>query len=136
MKRWTENLKGLIALDYVTFINVPMVEYKHGPIIDLPPNFLETLAAKAIIKESIPLRGREVKFLRKTIGLSLEKFANQIGLTSGAIFRWEQAQDEHLSPINEIAVRTFIADKLNVEIPGKFSKLIGKVIFEIELQAS
>lgn len=136
MKKWKENLDGLVPLEYIRFLNVPLKDSKHGPVIDLPPHFLDNLAAVAVIKERIPLRGKEVKFLRKTLGLSLEKFANQLGLTSGAVFRWEQDLEQRLLPINEIAVRTFVAEKLNIEIAGKFSELLGTVEHELLLPAS
>jgi DNA-binding XRE family transcriptional regulator len=136
MKKWKENLEGLVPLEYIRFLNVPLKESEHGPVIDLPPHFLDMLAAKAVIKERIPLRGKEVKFLRKTLGLSLEKFANQLGLTSGAVFRWEQNTEERLLPINEIAVRTFVAEKLGVELTGKFSELLGTKEQELFLSAS
>jgi hypothetical protein len=136
MKKWKENLEGLVSLEYIRFLNVPLVESKHGPVINLPPHYLENLAAAAVIKERIPIRGKEVKFLRKTIGLSLEKFANQLGLTSGAIFRWEQESETRLLSINEVAVRTFVAEKLGIDIPGKFSELLGTKEHELLVNAS
>jgi DNA-binding XRE family transcriptional regulator len=136
MKRWKEDLEGLVPLEYIKFLNVPMYESEYGSVIDLPPHFLEKLAAEAVIKERIPLRGKEVKFLRKTLSLSLEKFANKIGLTSGAIFRWEQDRETQLIPVNEIAVRTFMAEALGIEIAGKFSELVGTQEHAILLKAS
>lgn len=135
-KKWKENINGLVSLDYIHFINVPMKDSKHGPVVDLAPDVLEKLAAKAVIVHRIPLRGKEVKFLRKVLGLSLEKFANKLGLTSGSVFHWEKAEDQRLAPINEAAVRAFVAEKLNVEIPGRFSELIGDKIQDIQVKAS
>lgn len=136
MKKWKENLEDVVSLEYIHFINVPMKASKHGPIIDLEPNVLETLAAKAVIKNRIPLRGKEVKFLRKAIGLSLEKFANRLGLTSGSVFHWEKNEKTRLTPINEAAVRSFVAEELGLEISGKFSLLVGDVIQDIKVKAS
>ena len=136
MKKWKENLDGLVGLEYIHFLNVPMKDSQHGPVIDLAPNVLEMLAAKAVIVHRIPLRGKEVKFLRKAIGLSLEKFANKLGLTSGSIFHWEKAENERLTPINEVAVRSLIAEELGVQISGKFSDLLGEKIHDINVMAS
>lgn len=135
-KKWKENLNGLVSLDYIHFVNVPMKDSRHGPVIDLPPDALEKLAAKAVITYRIPLRGKEVKFLRKTIGLSLEKFANKLGLTSGCVFRWEQKEEQRLIPTNEASVRALIAEELNIEIAGKFSELLGDKIQDINVKAS
>ena len=136
MKKWKEDLDGLVPLEYIHFKNVPMKESKHGPVIDLDPSILEKLAAMAILKEKIPLRGLEVHFLRKVIGLSMEKFAGRLGLSSGTIFHWEKDELERLSTVNELAVRSFAAEELGVEISGKFSDLIGDKIHQINLEAA
>lgn len=136
MKKWKEDLDGLVPLEYIHFKNVPMKESKHGPVIDLDPSILEKLAAMAILKEKIPLRGLEVHFLRKVIGLSMEKFACRLGLSSGTIFHWEKNELDRLSTVNELAVRSFAAEELGVEISGKFSELIGDKIHQINLEAA
>jgi len=136
MKKWKENLDGLTSLEYIHFINVPMKASKHGPIIDLEPNVLETLAAKAVIENRIPLRGKEIKFLRKAIGLSLEKFAGKLGLTSGSVFHWEKEDKQRLAPVNEAAVRAFVAEVLELEISGKFSHLLGDKFQDLKIKAS
>ena len=136
MKKWKEDFNDLTSLPYIHFLNVPMYESKHGPVIDVNIGVMEKLAAKAVVKQRIPLRGLEVKFLRKTLGLSLEKFANKLGLTSGTVFHWEKEQSKRLIPVNEAAVRSFVAEELNLEISGKFSDLIGDKIKEIKIKAS
>jgi DNA-binding transcriptional regulator YiaG len=123
---WKEDLKGLVGLSYIVFKNVPMKKSEHGPIIDLEPGTLEKLAAKAIVKERIGFHGKEVKFLRKALGLSLEKFAGKLGITSGAVFKWEQKPEERLHPMNEVAVRSFVAEQLGIELSGQFSQLLGR----------
>ena len=136
MKKWKEDLDHLVSLEYIHFINVPMKESKHGPVIDLPVDALDKMAATAVIKNRIPLRGKEVKFLRKVIGLSLEKFAGKMGLSSGTIFHWEKAETDQLAPVNEAAVRTLIAEEMGIEIPAKFSLLIGDKIYDVDIKAS
>ncbi|NOT77589.1 MAG: hypothetical protein HOP07_01150 [Bacteriovoracaceae bacterium] len=136
MKKWKEDLDGLVPLEYIHFKNVPMKESKHGPVIDLDPALLEKLAAIAILREKIPLRGIEVHFLRKVIGLSMEKFARKLGLSSGTIFHWEKNEFVRLSIVNELAVRSFTAEALDIEISGKFSELLGDKIRQINLNAA
>ena len=136
MKKWKENLDGLVSLEYIHFTNVPMKDSKQGPVIDLEPHVLERLAAKAIVENRIPLRGREIKFLRKALGLSLEKFANKLGLTSGSVFHWEKLEEQRLTPVNEAAVRSLAAEELDLEISGKFSLLLGLKIRELKVKAS
>jgi DNA-binding transcriptional regulator YiaG len=135
MKRRFQEFTGLVPLEYVRFINVPVKKTKSGDVIALPPHVLEELAAKAVIKERIPLRGREVRFLRKTLGLSLEKFAAKLGLSAGTVLHWERAEDSQLSSMNEAGVRAFVAEELGVELEGKLSALIGGKIHEIKIHA-
>lgn len=124
--RWLQDLKGIGGLNYILIKNVPMRESKLGPVIEINQTILDELAARAIIEHRVPIRGQEVRFLRKTLGLSMDEFSEQLGLTSGAIFKWEQKATERLHPINEIAVRSLVADQLGLEISGRFSKMIAE----------
>lgn len=125
MKRWKQDVKGIGGLDYIIFKNVPMRESKWGDVIDFNPGVMEKLAAQAIIEQRVPIRGREVKFLRKCLGLSLEKFATEIDLNPSTVFKWEHKADERLHSLNEVSVRSFFAEKLSIDMPGKYSELIG-----------
>jgi DNA-binding transcriptional regulator YiaG len=125
MKRWKENIKGIGGLDYIIFKNVPMRESKYGDIIDFNPGLMEKMAAEAIIRSRVPIRGLEVNFLRKTLALSLDRLAKDLNLTAAAVRKWEVKETERLHPINEAAVRALFAEKLSVDMPGKFSELIG-----------
>jgi DNA-binding transcriptional regulator YiaG len=135
-KKWKEDLDGLVPLEYIHFKNVPMKASKEGPVIDLDPAILDRLAAIAVLLEKIPLRGKEVQFLRKVIGLSMERFANKLGLSSGTIFHWEKAELDRLATVNELAVRSLVAEELGIEISGKFSDLLGDKIHQIFLSAA
>ena len=135
-KKWKEDLDGLVPLEYIHFKNVPMRNSNQGPVIDLDPGVLDKLAATAILVEKIPLRGKEVHFLRKVIGLSMEKFAGKLGLSSSTIFHWEKAELDRLARVNELAVKSLVAEELGIEISGKFSALLGDKIHEIFLTAA
>lgn len=135
-QNWTDKLDGIGGLDYITFLNVPMKSSEFGPIIDFPMENLEKMAAIAIIKEKIPLRGKEVLFLRKVLGLSREKFAAKLDLSSGAIFKWEQSETERLHLVNEITVRIFVAEQLGLDTRFKFSDFLEGKLQKIELKAA
>lgn len=137
-RRWKEDLTGYYGMSYIHFKNVPMRDSKFGPIIELDIRFLEELAARAIIEHRVPLRGLEVRFLRKTQGLSMERFAAKLGLTSGAVFKWERDPNQRLHPVNEAVVRAFFAEVLSVDLRGRLSELIGtdKTPEKIILKAS
>ncbi len=125
MKRWKEDLQGIGNLDYFVIKNVPMRDSKFGPVIELNLAIVEKIAARMIIEMGFPIRGKEVLYLRKTIGCSMQAFAQKLGLSVGAIQKWEKAENTRLLPINEAAVRALLAEELDVDIPAKFSKLVG-----------
>jgi len=137
MKRWKEDIHGVSGLDYFTIKNCPMRETKFGPALEINLGLIEMLAARMIIEKGFPLRGMEVLFLRKTIGCSMAAFAQKLGLSVGAIQKWEKAATTRLLPINEVAVRTLMAEELDIDIPAKFSKLVGiaKTPKKVELTA-
>ncbi len=135
-KSWKDKLEGIGGLDYITFLNVPMKTSEFGPVIDFPMQLLEKMAAEAIIREKIPLRGKEVLFLRKVLGLSREKFAAKLDLSSGAIVKWEQAEFDRLHLVNEITVRIFVAEQLGLNTQFKFSDFLEGKPHKLELKAA
>lgn len=124
-RRWREDCEGLLGLRGVQFKRIPMRRSKQGPVVDLKPLVLERLAARAVLTSQGPIRGAEVRVLRIALDLSFEKFARMLGLTSGAVFRWERAQDDRLSPVNEVAIRLACAEEFGIDLPARFSQLIG-----------
>lgn len=114
------------GLDYV-FVKVPISIDEDGEeYIDLPMQEVEMAIAYALIKLRVPLRGIEVKFLRKTLGLTLKDWSAKFGLTAAGSLKWETATATRLSRVNEVAVRAFCAEELGVEISGTLSSLVGK----------
>jgi len=123
-KKWKEELKNVLPLEYIVFKNVPMKSSRHGALVDMDLSILEKMAAQRVIADLIPLRGREVRFLRKVLGLSLEKFAGELDLSAATILKWERAELQRLHLVNEIAVRSFVAEGLGIRLDFQFSELI------------
>lgn len=124
-RHWIEDLSGWEGLTYLRLKGVPMKRSKNTGVIDFDQGKLEKLIAKSILKNRIPIRGKELKLLRSVVRLSLNRFAYRLGLTYGAIFSWEKATRQRLAPINEIAVRLMCAEELGIELSGRFSDLLG-----------
>ncbi len=117
---------SICGLDYVYLKNVPVRQTSHGPVVDADMAHVEREVAAEIVRQGIPIRGAEVQFLRKTLGMSLERFGKCLGLSAPAILKWERARAKRLAPINEVAVRALIAERLNILIEGKFTVLKGR----------
>lgn len=83
------------------------------------------IAAK-LIEERVPIRGSEVIFLRKALGMTLSRWAKELGLSAAGIMKWEKAPKKRLSRINEAAVRAFCAEQLDVDLGGKWSDLVAR----------
>lgn len=130
-RRWKQNFESFQNLEYVKLSGVPMRTSRQGPIVDLQPMYLERLVARALVASRNPIRGREVHFLRTATGLSMDKLARKLGLTASGVFYWEKAASERLSPVNEVAVRSFCAEELGVEISGRYSDLLGRETSEV-----
>lgn len=111
------------GLEYVVLKNVPVVESKFGKGIEAA--LLKTIergVATEIIRQLVPIRGAEVKFLRKVMGLSLERFGEPFGLSAPAILKWERAREKRLDPTNEYSVRMYVAELLGIRIELRYSE--------------
>jgi DNA-binding transcriptional regulator YiaG len=84
------------------------------------------MIATEIIRQGIPLRGREVLFLRKALKMNRNQWAEKLGVTASGILRWEQGGDKRLSKINEAAIRMLCAEELGVELIGKWSAVVAR----------
>jgi transcriptional regulator with XRE-family HTH domain len=76
----------------------------------------------------IPIEGAEGEFLRKSLGLSMERFGTLPGLSPPAILKWERDSKKRLHPTNEVAVRALMAEQLHIVLEGKFTVLKGKAV--------
>ncbi len=115
----------ICGLNYVYLENIPVRRTSHGEVIAADLSIVEREIAKEIIRRGIPLRGAEVQFLRKTLGMSMQRFGRPLGLSAPAIMKWEKARTKRLAPINEVAVRALIAEQLDIRLDGRFKVLLG-----------
>lgn len=116
----------ICGLDYV-YVRAPVMKTEDGEeYIDLPMGVIEKAIAIKLIEARVPIRGQEVKFIRKTLGLTLKDWASELGLSAAGVLKWEKAADSRLTKVNEAAVRAVTAEKLGIDIPGEWSKLVAK----------
>ena len=120
-----KTLKGIGNLAYVEVRNVPMsVDAELGNLIDSKViERIERLAASALLQKNLPIRGQEVAFFRTIFALSQRDFAEKLGLSHVAIFKWEKAKHRRLDLVNEIAVKVFVSGQLNLGILASLETL-------------
>lgn len=117
----------LCGLDYIFLQDVPVVTPEGGTAyLDIPMATIELAIARALIDARVPLHGAEVKFLRRALGMTLQQWAERLGLTAAAILKWERGLEKRLTRINEAAVRALCAEMLELPLEGHWSVLIAQ----------
>ena len=119
--------KSWCGLKYVTIkLPVARVSQEQGTLVHSKSiQAAEYAVAREIICRTIPIRGIEIQFLRKTLGQSLRDFSTMLGISHTALAKWEKKVKKRLDPVNEVAVRTLCAQLLNLELRGWFQELLG-----------
>lgn len=114
----------LCGLEYVYLVEAPIGVDEGEEYIDIPPKQIDRMIASEIVRQGVPLRGKEVLFLRKALGMNRNQWSSQLGVTASGILRWEQGGDKRLSRINEAAIRMLCAEELEVALEGKWSSVV------------
>jgi DNA-binding transcriptional regulator YiaG len=124
-KIYYERLENFCGLEYLTVEKAPMYDHpEYGTVVDITAAEETKIASRYIIRHMVPLRGKEVSILRRSLGLSLDKFGRAFGLSAGAVLKWERAKDTRLSLVNELVVRLYCAEVMKLQVPHDYSKLI------------
>jgi putative zinc finger/helix-turn-helix YgiT family protein len=85
---------------------------------------LHKLIAHILLKQENQLSGREIRFLRKHMGLKSKDFANDLGVRPGTISRWESG-DYAPSKSFDKFIRLFYA--ANMELGDIAKKLVEDI---------
>jgi putative transcriptional regulator len=90
---------------------------------------LHNLIALEILQKKSPLNGKEIRFLRKNLGLTAIKLAEIMGVANETISRWETG----VQPINEARDRLLRLIYSNIKgfPPEAIKNLIEKAFVEI-----
>ena len=85
---------------------------------------LHRLIAKALIEKATRFTGDEIRFLRKSLGLSSGDFARRVGVTLETVSRWEQ-NAVPVGPQADRLVRLLVAQgRLTMRYPEEHLALI------------
>lgn len=132
---------GYYGMEYVTaYLRVSSVHPEHGPLIHAQTFIqVDQQVCAELIKQGVPIRGIELRFMRKTLGLSYRELGNMLELSHSAVAKWEkEKKKQRLEPINEAALRSLFAQLMKISIPGWFDSLkgTGKPPRKIEVRAA
>jgi DNA-binding transcriptional regulator YiaG len=75
----------------VALINVPMARARGAWTPDVNFNALSGALLEALARKPARLTGREVRFIRHSLSMTLEKFARRFGVTHPAVIKWERS---------------------------------------------
>jgi putative zinc finger/helix-turn-helix YgiT family protein len=77
------------------------------------PQELHKLIAEILLKKEDQLSGREIRFLRKQMGIKAKDFAKQIGVLNVTVSRWEREEIIPPKTIDRL-IRYFYAAEMNL----------------------
>ncbi|MES2614376.1 MAG: hypothetical protein V4591_03065 [Bdellovibrionota bacterium] len=93
---------------------VPVKNSPHGEFVDCDYKKVEEEVLRTIIKGNYPITGLEVKFIRHFLGMNMKNFGDIFCVTNAAICKWEKKKTPLELP-NQIAIRAFVCEKLNIQ---------------------
>lgn len=120
------------GLDNVQLQNVPVWVCKNDhPEIEIPAvNQLHELLGQLIIRKPTTLKGAEIKFLRRRVGLSGKQFAERIGIKPVHLSRLETGArplPRRADLLIRLVVAAYLAEKQGRVLPGDLVQLIDKL---------
>lgn len=114
------------GLDNVWLIDgyrVVETDYGAGVAIDRADE-LHHVIAKAIIDRPTPLRGQDVRFLRKILDLSQVDMGKLLGVDRATVIRWEKGRDKPVGMMADLALRQTYAARNDTGVIGSVIKTL------------
>src|SRR6187431_261332 len=93
----------------VELIDCPMREIQGEWVLDINLMALQRIVFRGLIHKPSPLTGKEMRFMRKFLGLSTTDLAGKLGLSHAAVVKWENG-DAKVSPTQETYLRLFFCE--------------------------
>ncbi len=108
------------GLEYVFIKKVKAINTKYGHSVNIPNvKELHEKIAIAILKNNIPFRGKELRFLRKTTGITQVDLANLLNVGQSTIANWEGKDLEQLiDPSHAYFLQQLFREKYGLSIVG------------------
>jgi transcriptional regulator with XRE-family HTH domain len=78
----------------VIYLNVPMIKVRGAWTLDVNFNKVQDLLLVALSQKTARLTGSEIRFIRHSLEMTLEKFAERFSVTHPAVIKWERTMDK------------------------------------------
>ena len=103
------------GLDNVIIRGIEIFQCSCGEHSAFIPRIMEIhkAIAKCLIEQMRPLAGREMRFLRKNMGMKALELARFVGVDKATISRWENDKEKH-SDIVDRYIRLLYANRMNM----------------------
>jgi DNA-binding transcriptional regulator YiaG len=124
-KRPMVEFKNYLGLKYITaHVRADRVSVEHGPVFSADRfKEIDKAIAVILITSPRPIRGQELKVIRKVTGMGIREFAAAIGVSHPTVMNWEKAKKRRLHRAEEAFVRVFFSEKLGVHLEAKLEVL-------------
>jgi DNA-binding transcriptional regulator YiaG len=126
------------GLDNVVLVNVPVWECRNGHRdVQVPAvEQLHDVLAQAVVSQSWPLKGQDIRFLRKHLGYSVRHFSDVIGLNYVTLSKFENERSAIPRKLNAL-VRLFCAQSLcerhNRPLPTRLIPLLEQLEASLDM---
>lgn len=97
----------------VLMVNVPMKKVFGEWAMNINFAQLQRMTLLMLLKKNASLDGKEVRFIRHYLNMSVHKFAEWLGVTHVAVLNWE-SQEKKMNADTEINMRMRTLNHLNV----------------------
>ena len=120
------------GLDNVQLVDAPVWECESGhQEVEIPnAEQLHRLLTNLLIRKPTALRGTEVRFLRKELGLSGKAFARRLGMTAEHLSRLENGARDITSTINllvRLAVAWELTRRQRIDFPSDIEPFVTRL---------
>lgn len=105
------------GLDNVIIRNIEIFQCSCGEHSAFIPKIMEIhkAIAKCLIEQTRPLSGREIRFLRKNMGMKALILARFLGVDKATVSRWENDKDNHSDTVDRY-IRLLYANRMNMTL--------------------
>ena len=93
----------------VELIDCPMKKMLGEWVIDINMAALQRFVFQGLIHKPTPLTGKEIRFMRKFLGISTTAFGEKLGLSHATVVKWENGQAQ-IAPTQETYLRLLLCE--------------------------